>query len=151
MAQTKRKRRTKHRGTAAGTIEARGRTGRPPTADEKQEAAARTDAREQAAEHAADLERRRSTRAALASAFMFVFLLLLGPRHRIESAALIFARVRARCSTSRAATTSSCYLYRRRHAQEGRPSQMIDVRMFTVGPVQENCFIVRAQGRRDRA
>src|SRR3954454_20420330 len=34
MAQTKRKRRSKHRGTAAGTIEARGRTGRKPTADE---------------------------------------------------------------------------------------------------------------------
>ena len=25
----------------------------------------------------------------------------------------------------------------------------LDVRMFTVGPVQENCFIVRAQGRPD--
>src|SRR5205807_1866630 len=35
MAQTKRKRRSKHRGTAAGTIEARGRTGRKPTASEK--------------------------------------------------------------------------------------------------------------------
>ena len=34
MAQTKRKRRTKHRGNAAGTIETRGRTGRPPTAEE---------------------------------------------------------------------------------------------------------------------
>jgi hypothetical protein len=34
MAQTKRKRRTKHRGNAAGSIEARGRTGRKPTADE---------------------------------------------------------------------------------------------------------------------
>ena len=34
MAQTKRKRRTKHRGNAAGSIEARGRTGRRPTADE---------------------------------------------------------------------------------------------------------------------
>ena len=32
MAQTKRKRRSKHRGTQAGTVEARGRTGRrPPT------------------------------------------------------------------------------------------------------------------------
>jgi Flp pilus assembly protein TadB len=30
MAQTKRKRKQKHRGTQAGTIEARGRTGRPP-------------------------------------------------------------------------------------------------------------------------
>jgi Flp pilus assembly protein TadB len=35
VAQTKRKRRTKHRGTAAGTIETRGRTGRKPRADER--------------------------------------------------------------------------------------------------------------------
>jgi len=35
MAHTKRKRRSKHRGTAAGTIEARGRTGRKPTAQER--------------------------------------------------------------------------------------------------------------------
>jgi hypothetical protein len=45
MAQTKRKRRTKHRGNAAGIVEARGRTGRKPGPDEKrstrQEARAR--------------------------------------------------------------------------------------------------------------
>ena len=35
MAQTKRKRRTKHRGNAAGSIEARGRTGRKPTETER--------------------------------------------------------------------------------------------------------------------
>jgi hypothetical protein len=35
MAQTKRKRQTKHRGNAAGKIESRGRTGRKPTADER--------------------------------------------------------------------------------------------------------------------
>jgi drug/metabolite transporter (DMT)-like permease len=34
MAQTKRKRRSKHRGNAAGVVEARGRTGRRPTEDE---------------------------------------------------------------------------------------------------------------------
>jgi hypothetical protein len=39
MAQTKRKRRTKHRGNAAGTVEARGRTGRKPTAAEQRKAA----------------------------------------------------------------------------------------------------------------
>jgi hypothetical protein len=39
MAQTKRKRRTKHRGNAAGSIEARGRTGRKPTADENKQSA----------------------------------------------------------------------------------------------------------------
>ena len=35
MAQTKRKRQTKHRGNAAGAVESRGRTGRKPTAAEK--------------------------------------------------------------------------------------------------------------------
>jgi hypothetical protein len=35
MAQTRRKRQTKHRGNAAGVVEARGRTGRKPTAAEK--------------------------------------------------------------------------------------------------------------------
>jgi hypothetical protein len=35
MAQTKRKRRTKHRGNAAGVVETRGRTGRKPTAGER--------------------------------------------------------------------------------------------------------------------
>jgi hypothetical protein len=35
MAQTRRKRSTKHRGNAAGMIETRGRTGRKPTAQEQ--------------------------------------------------------------------------------------------------------------------
>ncbi|HEY7892117.1 MAG TPA: hypothetical protein VIC05_07910 [Solirubrobacteraceae bacterium] len=39
MAQTKRKRQTKHRGNAAGVVEARGRTGRKPTSVEKNSAA----------------------------------------------------------------------------------------------------------------
>jgi hypothetical protein len=38
VAQTKRKRRSKHRGNAAGQIEARGRTGRRPTAEENKKA-----------------------------------------------------------------------------------------------------------------
>jgi hypothetical protein len=35
MAQTKKKRRSKHRGNAAGMVETRGRTGRPPSAAER--------------------------------------------------------------------------------------------------------------------
>ncbi len=35
MAQTKKKRQTKHRGNAAGVVEMRGRTGRPPSPEEK--------------------------------------------------------------------------------------------------------------------
>jgi len=50
MAQTKRKRRSKHRGNAAGTIQTRGRTGRPanpvdPKKAGKEEAKARRQAR----------------------------------------------------------------------------------------------------------
>ncbi len=74
MAQTKRKRRTKHRGTAAGSIQSRGRTGRPPTADERKKVT-----REKAR------ELRLNTpptwdgafkRGLLAAGLMFVFLLL---------------------------------------------------------------------------
>lgn len=39
MAQTKKKRQTKHRGNAAGMVEARGRTGRRPTAGERKPSA----------------------------------------------------------------------------------------------------------------
>jgi len=49
MAQTKRKRRTKHRGNAAGMVEARGRTGRPPTAAER-----KADARQSARDRRVD-------------------------------------------------------------------------------------------------
>jgi hypothetical protein len=42
MAQTKRKRRSKHRGNAAGGIEARGRTGRKLTPEEQKAAAKAT-------------------------------------------------------------------------------------------------------------
>jgi len=42
MAQTKRKRRTKHRGNAAGMVESRGRTGRRPAEDERGRSARQT-------------------------------------------------------------------------------------------------------------
>ena len=45
MAQTRRKRRTKHRGTAAGSIQARGRTSRPASPQERKKLA-REEARE---------------------------------------------------------------------------------------------------------
>ena len=37
MAQTKRKRRTKHRGNAAGVVEQRGRTSRPPSPEARKQ------------------------------------------------------------------------------------------------------------------
>jgi hypothetical protein len=42
MAQTKRKRRSKHRGNAAGVVETRGRTGRRPTEEELKKAGKET-------------------------------------------------------------------------------------------------------------
>jgi Flp pilus assembly protein TadB len=53
MAQTRRKRQTKHRGNAAGVVESRGRTGRKPTAGEKS-----GDVRQRARERERKLDRR---------------------------------------------------------------------------------------------
>ena len=53
MAQTKRKRHTKHRGTAAGTVTARGRTGRKPTDDEGKKGDRRQTAQSRRAERLA--------------------------------------------------------------------------------------------------
>ena len=39
-------------------------------------------------------------------------------------------------------------MYRRRQRKKLGPAAVIDVRMFTVGPVQENCYVVRAAGLR---
>jgi hypothetical protein len=74
MAQTKRKRRTKHRGNAAGTVEARGRTGRPLSPEERKKQQ-RADARSKRLDKPPTW-RSAVNRAALASGFMFLFLLV---------------------------------------------------------------------------
>jgi Flp pilus assembly protein TadB len=90
MAQTKRKRRSKHRGTAAGTIQARGRTGRPPSADERKKTA-KMDARERRLNTPPTMKGS-ATRAGFAAAIMFVFLILTTKNHNVAAAA-IFAVV----------------------------------------------------------
>jgi Flp pilus assembly protein TadB len=119
MAQTKRKRRTKHRGTAAGTIQTRGRTGRPPTADERKKQN-RLSAR----------ERRLNTpptwtsslkRASLAAVIMFIFLLVTSKgKNRVE-AAVVFA-VFALALYVPAGYYLELFMYRRRQRkkQEGK-------------------------------
>jgi hypothetical protein len=76
MAQTKRKRQTKHRGNAAGVVESRGRTGRKPTAGEKS-----GDARQLQRERESKLDKRDrppTWRAAFTKAmFASIFLLLV--------------------------------------------------------------------------
>jgi Flp pilus assembly protein TadB len=89
MAQTKKKRRTKHRGTAAGTIEARGRTGRPPSADERKKQA-RASAREERLNREPTW-RSSLTKAGFAATIMFVFLLLTTKGSNRVVTALAFA------------------------------------------------------------
>jgi hypothetical protein len=78
MAQTKKKRRTKHRGNAAGMVEARGRTGRKPTPAER-----KASEKELAAQARRDRFNREpswrsaSQRAALAAIVFGVMLVLL--------------------------------------------------------------------------
>jgi hypothetical protein len=89
MAQTKRKRRTKHRGTAAGTIETRGRTGRPPTAEERKKqtrVAAREDRLNKPPTWRASFNR-----ALIAAALMFAFILVTTKGKNRVAAAAVFA------------------------------------------------------------
>jgi hypothetical protein len=77
MASTKRKRRSKHRGTAAGTVETRGRTGRKPGADEKKASTARRGAVRTNRYDEPPTWRGALNRALIASAVFFVAVLVL--------------------------------------------------------------------------
>ena len=85
MAQTKRKRTRKHRGTPAGTIERAGRTGRPQTREEAKKIARdrRTDRLNKP-----PTWRGAITRAAIAAAVFGVLLVLLFKRDIAQGAAL---------------------------------------------------------------
>jgi hypothetical protein len=88
VAQTKRKRKTKHRGNAAGFVESRGRTGRQPTASEKKKLT-----REEA--RITRMNQRPTwkssiTKAGLATIIMFGALLLIGKgKDRAEQAVIL--------------------------------------------------------------
>jgi Flp pilus assembly protein TadB len=116
MAQTKRKRRTKHRGNAAGTVEVRGRTGRPLSADEKKKQA-RTDAREARLNKQPTWESA-TKRAGLASAFIFLFLLVTS--HGKVIAAVIFG-VLAFALYVPSGFYLETYLWRRRQRKRQAP------------------------------
>jgi hypothetical protein len=89
MAQTKRKRRTKHRGNAAGNVEARGRTGRKPTEQERRKsggASVREERRFQEPTWAGA-----ATRAGLASLLLFVLFVsgIAGQEQNIATSVLL--------------------------------------------------------------
>ena len=88
MAQTKRKRRTKHRGNAAGAVEARGRPGRkPPEAERRKMTTADVRAERRFAEPTWGSA---ATRAGLASVMLFV-LFQVGLAGEKQSIATSFA------------------------------------------------------------
>jgi Flp pilus assembly protein TadB len=91
MAQTKRKRRSKHRGTAAGTIEARGRTSRPPSAQERKKQA-RTQAREKRLNQPPTWKNS-LIRAGFAAILLFAFLLLTTRGHNKVGTAILFTLI----------------------------------------------------------
>ena len=115
MAQTKRKRRSKHRGTAAGTIEARGRTGRPLSADDKKQQT-RAEARERRL-NTPPTWKSSFTRAGLAAGLMFVLLLFTQKKNPLPIAAA-FA-VLAMVIYVPAGYYLELFLYRRRQARRG--------------------------------
>jgi Flp pilus assembly protein TadB len=117
MAQTKRKRQTKHRGTAAGVVTNRGRTSKPPSADvvKKQK---RDEAR------VARLSRKptwksAALRSVLAALFICVFLLLT--THGNVLASIAFAAVAAVIYVPGGFYLET-WMWRRRMRKQGQPT-----------------------------
>lgn len=78
MAQTKKKRQTKHRGTQAGTIESRGRTSRPTSrAQARQQAAQRSRGKKVDRASREPSWRGATIRASVAAGVFFVLLLVM--------------------------------------------------------------------------
>ncbi|MFY9470268.1 MAG: hypothetical protein WAP37_09155 [Solirubrobacterales bacterium] len=79
MAQAKRKRQTKHRGTQAGTVESRGRTSRPRSrAEARNQAVKRRQAQRVDRANLAPSWRGASIRAGFAAAVFLIVLILMG-------------------------------------------------------------------------
>ena len=86
MAQTKRKRRTKHRGNAAGIVETRGRTSRPPS-PEARKAQKKQDARKVRMDrYAKPPSWRSAANRALVATVLFVAVVVLAFGQPVQSA-----------------------------------------------------------------
>jgi hypothetical protein len=120
MAQTKRKRRSKHRGNAAGAIETRGRTGRPAPAKPATKQEARAIARERRL-RTPPTWRSSITRAGFAAVLMFVFLTITTKTHNRAAYAAVFA-VLAFALYVPAGYYMERFLWRRRMARRTTPS-----------------------------
>jgi hypothetical protein len=115
MAQTKRKRRTKHRGTPAGTIEARGRTSRPPSPAERKQQA-RAEARQRRLNQRPTWKNS-ITRAGFAAVLLFIFLLLTNRSSNKLATAVLFTLI-ALAIYIPAGYYIELYLWRRRQRRK---------------------------------
>ena len=116
MAQTKRKRQTKHRGTAAGQVTNRGRTSKPPSAD-----VVKKQKREEA--KMSRLTRKPTwTSAALRSALaaLFICIFLLVTTHK-PATSVLFAAIAAIIYIPTGFYFETM-LWRRRMRKQGRPT-----------------------------
>jgi Flp pilus assembly protein TadB len=122
MAQTRRKRRTKHRGTAAGTIQTRGRTGRPPSADERKKQSRQT-ARERRM-NTPPTWKGAATRGALAAILLFVLFAVIGRgKNPLVSAAIFALFALALYIPGGYYMELTMYRRRQRKAQQARQAQ----------------------------
>ena len=116
MAQTRRKRRSKHRGTAAGSIEARGRTSRPPSPEERKKQS-RAQAREKRLNQPPTWKTS-LIRASFAAVLLFVFLALTTKGHNKVATAVVFTAV-ALAIYIPAGYYIELFLWRRRQRRQG--------------------------------
>src|SRR5437763_15267323 len=118
MAQTKRKRRTKHRGTAAGTVERRGRTSRPPSEKERKQQS-RAEAREKRL-NTPPTWKSSLTRAGFAALLLFFLLLFTARGKNRFEVALLFTVV-ALASYGPGGYYIERFLWRRRQRRKQPP------------------------------
>ena len=119
MAQTKRKRQTKHRGNAAGSVTTRGRTGRPPSPEERKKQT--KEEQRQARLTKQPTWKSMVQRALLASVLMFAVLLFASKGHNVLYA-LVFG-VLAFCLYVPAGFYLETYMWKRRMRKMGtRPT-----------------------------
>ena len=150
MAQTKRKRQTKHRGNAAGVVESRGRTGRKPTAAEKSGKGRAPPGKGQARWNATNepptwLGAFYRAMAAAVLMLLISILLLKKPNEAIALFPIVPDRVRADQLLHRHLAVQPPMASKaktRRHARRAGRDRSDRRALFTVGPIQENAYIV---------
>ncbi|MBO0767222.1 MAG: hypothetical protein J2O48_00930 [Solirubrobacterales bacterium] len=120
MAQTKKKRKTKHRGNAAGMVETRGRTSRPPSPEEKKRQE-RTQNRTERMNRPPSWKRAGTTSGIMA-VFILIFLILTQkPKHGTVIPEAVIVAVLAFAVYTPASYYLDKYMYNRRQKQLAKP------------------------------